>query len=435
MTNLKELEELLGMVQKEKNMSTEADAPDYSKMMSVEPEPQELPVEPMMTPMEQPQPEVIPQAVQQSQPMKESQVDEVEQMQSIVQADNAPKGDINPLDQMTYAEMMKLGGPAKAEEFLRKSQGQDSSLNIDKSPQTELDRKESLLKDSDNLKEKKSSPDDELKKARWLDALSSIGNSVARYGRNEVAQSPQTQFTKELLAQQQAQASAKKSELKEKEMSDYRQERLDLQRDNNERREKSQSLRERKEDRMIDQFSWRRKEKDELSDKQGEQMAGYDNALSKLKAAQQIKKDKDIDTGLLSAGTSWAKGLAGIEDPDNRTLKMNLGSALADTVKTMSGAAASDKEREFLNQVSLPEFKMNDKQFDAAMKTALDLLENAKSARLDWFEKQGKDIGHIKRESKPQIVNASERKPGDQWSDDAYSYRMTSEGKIQRRKK
>lgn len=199
------LEDLLKGVNPEAPSTQE----DYSKAMSTG-TPTEIPTNeiPVDAPM-----------IAKSEPKK------VEKMQNIIKAPNAPKEEINPLDHMTYNEMMKMGGPTKAEKYLQELEGLKS-----RKPQSSLEDRQNLLKEKNDLDPKKKESDqmDELEKARWLDAFSSIGNSIARYGpADNVALSPQTNFANQILTKRKAEQEAKRIAQKEKEMSDYRKKRLD----------------------------------------------------------------------------------------------------------------------------------------------------------------------------------------------------------------
>ena len=109
--------------------------------------------------------------------------------------------------------------------------------------------------------------------------------------------------------------------------------------------EKSQGLREEK-------FEHQVSEKDELSDKQTETLAGYDEALSLLDDASKFKAD--VDTGFITNLSDQARTLVGKQDPKVSDLKMTVGEALVQKVKALSGTAVSDQERALISQISLP---------------------------------------------------------------------------------
>jgi len=134
---------------------------------------------------------------------------------------------------------------------------------------------------------------------------------------------------------------------------------------------------------------FRETEKQEISDKQTDQLAGYDEALSLLSDAGDFKKD--VDTGFATNLSDKVRTFFGTQDVGVSDLKMAIGETLSQKVKSLSGTAASDKEREFIKQISLPTINDDDDVFKAKLKRALDTIEKAKQVRIDSFKKQGKD--------------------------------------------
>lgn len=106
-------------------------------------------------------------------------------------------GPIDPFEHLGYSEIMELGGPAKAEAYLRQQMG-GATETPESEPKAKKEPSKAKSK-SEPSKSKSSSEDDELKKAQWLDALSSLSGSLMRAQREEPL-GPQTQFAKELMA-------------------------------------------------------------------------------------------------------------------------------------------------------------------------------------------------------------------------------------------
>lgn len=130
-------------------------------------------------------------------------------------------------------------------------------------------------------------------------------------------------------------------------------------------------------------------EKQEISDKQTEQLAGYDEALGLLSDAVDMKAD--TDTGFITNISDKMRSMVGKQDVKVSDLKMTIGETLAQKVKALSGTAVSDKEREFIESISLPSINDDDKQFNAKLKRAIETLEKAKKNRIEAYKKQGKD--------------------------------------------
>jgi len=135
--------------------------------------------------------------------------------------------------------------------------------------------------------------------------------------------------------------------------------------------------------------TFREEEKQEISDKQTEQLAGYDEALDLLEDAAGFKKD--VDTGFVTNMSDKMRSFFGKGDVEVAELKMAIGETLAQKVKALSGTAVSDQERAFIADVSLPSINDDDEVFNAKLKRAVATLKKAKENRIKSFEKQGKD--------------------------------------------
>jgi hypothetical protein len=142
--------------------------------------------------------------------------------------------------------------------------------------------------------------------------------------------------------------------------------------------------------RLGDKFEWQKEEKNELSDKQVEQIAGYDQAIQNLEQALNIKLNEDIDTGPLTAMFQSMGELVGGGDTNILKIKSYLGETLAQTVRNLSGTAASDREREFIAGITVPNISDNDEQFKVKLKTSLEKIKKARDLRLKAIKKEGK---------------------------------------------
>ena len=145
---------------------------------------------------------------------------------------------------------------------------------------------------------------------------------------------------------------------------------------------------------------FKEKEKQELSDKQTEQLADYDNALELLADADKFKKN--VDTGFVTNMSDKMRSYVGKGDIAVSDLKMAIGETLAQKVKSLSGTAVSDQERKFISEISLPTINDDDEEFKAKLKRAVDTINKAKQARIDAFKKQGKDPSAFEANGKQQ---------------------------------
>ena len=138
-----------------------------------------------------------------------------------------------------------------------------------------------------------------------------------------------------------------------------------------------------------------KKEKDEPTPAQIEQFVGLKEANDLLNKMKESKIEKGIDTGPIANVRNKIAQFIGIDDPVVSTLRQDFVDTLSKKVKTLSGTAASDKERGFLS-FSLPNLSDNDEQFLAKIDNAIKNIELAKKARIEVMTKGGRDVSKFK---------------------------------------
>lgn len=136
----------------------------------------------------------------------------------------------------------------------------------------------------------------------------------------------------------------------------------------------------------------------ELSDKQSEQIAGYDEAIGSLNEIKRLKKN--IDTGPLANIRNKVAYTMGVDDPNVTSLRSEIVDSLASKIRTLSGTAASDAERKTLS-FTMPDISANDETFNRQVEDAIKRVERAKMIREKTLsEKQGKNVkGYSNKES------------------------------------
>ncbi len=153
-----------------------------------------------------------------------------------------------------------------------------------------------------------------------------------------------------------------------------------------------------------EKFVHAKKEKDEPSPTDVRMVGGYNEAIGLLGEIKKDKMEKGIDTGPIANVRNFLAGKVGIDDPKVSTLKQSLVDTLAGKVKTLSGTAASDKERAFL-KFSLPAMSDNDEQFIAKLDQAVKNLELAKKAKLDAIQAGGRDVRALQTGAEQEVTN------------------------------
>lgn len=126
-----------------------------------------------------------------------------------------------------------------------------------------------------------------------------------------------------------------------------------------------------------------------LSDGQIKILAQYDTGLDSLKNIMAQKAA--IDTGPAASKRNQLASKVGLDDPGVSSFRASVGDSLATYIRSLSGAAVSDRERAFLVQ-NVPKMEDNDQVFNAKLKTVMDRLERLRAIEIDLFGKQGKNI-------------------------------------------
>lgn len=126
-----------------------------------------------------------------------------------------------------------------------------------------------------------------------------------------------------------------------------------------------------------------------LSDGQVKILAQYDTGIQMLKDISDAKAA--VDTGPMAARRNRLAGSIGLDDPKVTAFRAMVGDQLASYIRSISGAAASDRERAFLMQ-NIPKAEDNDETFNAKLQVVTERLAKLREIELDLFGKQGKKI-------------------------------------------
>ena len=140
--------------------------------------------------------------------------------------------------------------------------------------------------------------------------------------------------------------------------------------------------------------SYREERGDRLSDKQTEQLSGYNSTLASLERAKTMKKG--IDTGPVAGRLNSIASKLGIDDPDVTALKVEALNTVAERIKELSGTASSEKETERL-QITLPSMNDSDSVFDKKLAEAEKRIKEASKIRMEDFKKQGKNVSAFEK--------------------------------------
>lgn len=125
-----------------------------------------------------------------------------------------------------------------------------------------------------------------------------------------------------------------------------------------------------------------------LSDGQVKIVAQYDTGLDSLRNIMAQKAA--IDTGPAASKRNALAAKVGLDDPTISAFRASVGDSLATYIRSLSGAAVSDRERAFLVQ-NVPKMEDNDQVFNAKLKTVMDRLERLREIEINLFGAQGKD--------------------------------------------
>lgn len=126
-----------------------------------------------------------------------------------------------------------------------------------------------------------------------------------------------------------------------------------------------------------------------LSDAQIKILNEFDTGISNLDFIEREKEG--IDTGPAAAAKNKAASWVGVDDPRTSSFRAAVGDSLATYIRSLSGAAVSDRERAFLLQ-NVPKMEDNDQVFKAKLKMVRDRLKRIRAVHIENFRRQGKDV-------------------------------------------
>jgi hypothetical protein len=137
-----------------------------------------------------------------------------------------------------------------------------------------------------------------------------------------------------------------------------------------------------------------------LNDKTASAIENIDRAIGEL---DYIKNSKvDFDTGPIAERVDKFKKLFGGNDAKRAAFRSDTKAALSDYVRQISGTAASDNERRFIQEEIIPGMEENDEVFLEKLKAFKGRLSRARGVLLDTFEKKGKNVEAYREEAGPQ---------------------------------
>ena len=139
-----------------------------------------------------------------------------------------------------------------------------------------------------------------------------------------------------------------------------------------------------------------------LDNKQVDSIFGIDDTVGKLDELQELKPA--FDTGPIAGRVAAFRQAVGMDEADRTAFKNKTQRLLATYIKNISGTAASDKEREFLQNI-LPNANMSDEAFLKAVQDFKKELQNSKNRLINIYEKQGKVVEQYK--SQPETKQLS----------------------------
>lgn len=147
-----------------------------------------------------------------------------------------------------------------------------------------------------------------------------------------------------------------------------------------------------REARLGEQFAHKKSEKDELSDKQVEEIASLDKGLGLGAEIQnllpQVEKFIGPYASKLEEGSRYIPGVE--RDPNFVLMQQRVGTTLADYVKAISGAAVSEQEAQRLRK-NIPTMEDKPAEFKTKLNEFNRLLEEYKNTKLKAYKQyQGK---------------------------------------------
>ena len=140
----------------------------------------------------------------------------------------------------------------------------------------------------------------------------------------------------------------------------------------------------------VGQAKLKDQKENELSDKQVETIADYDQALASFGRTRDLKQG--IDTGPVADLRNQLAKKVGWDDPKVTKLRSQILNDLSERIKQLSGTAASDTERKHL-AFTLPSMADNEDTFNELLDLAETRVREAKQMREEAYRrKQGKNV-------------------------------------------
>lgn len=182
--------------------------------------------------------------------------------------------------------------------------------------------------------------------------------------------------------------------LKMKEMEEQRKARAETSRENRLDRMAMFKISEANKKALADSSLEYKKEKDaKITPAQQKVLSGIENSLSSI---EKIESEKSkIDTGPFANARNWLAKIPGWDDKKVSAFKSEVNRNLAEYIHSISGTAASDKERPFLMD-NLPNMSDNDDTFMSKLKSFKEGLNRIKENELMTLEKSGKNVQNFK---------------------------------------
>lgn len=197
---------------------------------------------------------------------------------------------------------------------------------------------------------------------------------------------------------------------KNKGLTPYQKQSLDLKERSLGVRKGGQALRKREleevrlvgETRRREQFEHRRKEKDEISDKQTEQLIALEDGRTLGNRMKELLPKIKDDLGYYASMAAQSKRYIPYtdRDPDFVEMQQIVGTELADYIKTISGAAVSEQEALRLRK-NIPTMDDTPTEFKRKLTTFMSLLDDYTANKISGFKKQGKDPSAFENQTQP----------------------------------
>jgi hypothetical protein len=172
----------------------------------------------------------------------------------------------------------------------------------------------------------------------------------------------------------------------EKEMSDYQ--RLVI-----ESRIRGLELGEGREERLGEQFTFRKKQYGDLTPKQQETMVGYDKTITDLDKIEELKPA--FDTGAIEGRVAKFRENIGLDDAGMSAYRARIGRMVSDYIRSISGLSTTDKERAELQANTIATTK-SDETFLETLKQFREDVKRHRDVTLQGYKQYGgKDIDRM----------------------------------------